>query len=75
MIRPIAGPPRPRHLAYALLLVALLTLGWYAVQPVYESCVVLGEPESYEEAVDAGLCPAPHMRWETWLDQDRSLEH
>ncbi|NGO77213.1 hypothetical protein G6045_16320 [Streptomyces sp. YC504] len=46
-----------------------MSLAWYAVQPVYQDCVYISfEPMSYEEAIDAGLCPAPEMRWETWTD-------
>ncbi len=69
MIRPISGPARPRHLAYSLCVVALMSLAWYAVQPVYQDCVYISfEPMSHEEAIDAGLCPPPEMRWETWTN-------
>lgn len=66
MIHPVSGPVTRRHPAAALALVLLVAGGWYAMQPIYPDCFYMGDI-SYSEAVDAGYCKPPQMRWETWI--------
>lgn len=64
MIRPLSGRPRPGHLIASLALVLLVSLCWYATQPVHPNCVYFsGSPD---EPATSDQCPPSQMRWRTW---------
>ncbi|MFJ3301336.1 hypothetical protein ACIRP4_33960 [Streptomyces bacillaris] len=73
MIRPISGPPTWKHLLATLLIVLLISVGWYGLQPVYPDCALssFGTPDDpqrlYQQAIEDGHCDPAYPRWKDWI--------
>jgi hypothetical protein len=55
------------------MLVLLITVGWYGMQPVYPDCAFFsfGDPVSprraHQQAIENGQCDPAYPRWKDWI--------